>query len=186
MLFPKGTAPHEVSAGFVITVGEHTQFFLTEGRPVLINGYRVWYRLRASAFIVKVDKSLDLPVFQETVSRIVVHGGIKADIFCGNRGHMLFQFMEGNQEADGIVAFSTCKAQDERYIYFQFGVITGELKECIAEVILFQVAVPSPGSIGIRKMAHSIRGAVPVVPARAGVGVYGSAVTGDRVVLEYK
>ena len=64
-----------------------------------------------------------------------------------------------------------------------FGVITGELKECIAEVMLFQVAVSSQRSIGVREMAHSIREAVHVVPVRAGMGVYGGAVVGNREVF---
>ncbi len=81
MVFSKRTPPHEVAAGLVIAVGNHTQFFLTERRPILINGYCVRDCLRPSAFIVKVDKCPDLPVFQEAVSRVVVHGGVKAHVF---------------------------------------------------------------------------------------------------------
>lgn len=89
---------------------------------------------------------------------------------------MLLQFMEGDKETDGIMPFGTCKAQKERYIGFELGIITGELEERIAKVIFVQIAVPSPGSVGVRKMPQGIRGAVPVVSARAGMGMYGSAV----------
>ncbi len=83
VVYPEGTAPHEVTSGLIIAVGNHAQLLLAEWRTVLINSDCIRYRFRPSAFIVKVNKSPDLPVFQETVSGIVVHGGIKADIFCG-------------------------------------------------------------------------------------------------------
>lgn len=96
---------------------------------------------------------------------------------------MLLQFMEGDKETDGIMPFGTCKAQKERYIGFELGIITGELEERIAKVIFVQIAVPSPGSVGVRKMPQGIRGAVPVVSARAGMGMYGSAVARNSKVF---
>lgn len=76
---------------------------------------------------------------------------------------MLFQFMESDEEADGIMPFCNCEAQEERDVCFQPTVITGELEEGAAEVMLFQVAVPSQGSIGVglpklRMEPHPFRG----------------------------
>lgn len=50
--------------------------------------------------------------------------------------------MKENKEADGIVAFNACKAQEEWDIRFQFGVITEELEEGVVKVILFQNVIP--------------------------------------------
>ncbi len=78
MLFPKRTAPHEVAAGFVIAIGDHALPLLADRSPVLVNGYGIRNRFRPSAFIVQIDKGTDVPAFQETVSRVVVHGGVEA------------------------------------------------------------------------------------------------------------
>lgn len=76
MIFPKRAPPHEVAAGFVISVWDHTESLLTDGCSVPVNGYRIRDRLRPPAFIVKVNKRPDLPVFQEAVGWMVVHGGV--------------------------------------------------------------------------------------------------------------
>ena len=78
MLFPKRTPPHEVAAGLVIAVWDHAFLLLTDGGSVPVNGYGIRNRFRPSAFIVQIDKGTDVPAFQETVSRVVVHGGVEA------------------------------------------------------------------------------------------------------------
>ena len=183
MVFPKRAAPHEVTSRPVTTIGDHAQVCLTEGCAVLINGDRVWYRFRASTFIIKVNKSPDLPVFQKPVSGIVVHSRIQADIFCGKRRHVLFQFMEGDKETDGIMPSGAGKAQEKRDIGFQLGVITRELEQGVAEIVFIQVTVPSPGSIGVREMPHVLGHTIPVVPAGAGMGMDSSDVSGNGEVF---
>lgn len=75
---------------------------------------------------------------------------------------MLFQFMESDQEADGIMLFCAGKAKE-------------------------QVAVPAPGRVRVGKMAQVVRCAVPVVSVGAGMGMYGGAVPGDgKVLLRYE
>ncbi len=165
MVFSKRTPPHEVAAGLVIAVGGHVQFFLAEGRPILVNGYRVRDYLGPPAFIVEVDKCPDLPVFQEAVSGVVVHGGVEAYVLGRECGHMLFQFMESNEETDGIMPLCACEAQEKRHVGFQSAVITGELGECIAEVMLFKVAVPSQEASGSGKW-HRFSGTPPWCPRR--------------------
>ena len=96
---------------------------------------------------------------------------------------MFFQFMESDEKADRIMPFSAGKPKEEREVRFQSAVITGELEECIAEVKLFQVAVPSPGSIRVREVAQSFGRVFPVVSARAGVGMDGSAIAGNSQVF---
>ena len=92
---------------------------------------------------------------------------------------MFSEFMESDKETDGVMAPCAGKAQKERDVRSELGVIAGQLEQGEAEVIFFQVAVPAPGSIRVREMAQVFRGAGPVVPTGAGVGVYGGAVTGD-------
>ena len=183
MLFPVRAPPHEVSAGLIIAIGNHTPFFLADGCPILVNGYGIRDCFGPPAFIVQVNKRPDSPGFQEAVSGIVVHSGVKAHIFCTDCRHVLFHFMESGKETDGIVPFGTGKAQDEWDVCFEFRVIAGELEKGIAEVILFQIAVPSPGSIGVREMPHVLRCAVPVVAAWAGMGMDSSAVAGNSEVF---
>ena len=183
MVFPERAPPHEVAAGLVIAVWDHAFLLLTDGGSVPVNGYGIRNRLRSPALIVQVDKRPDVPAFQETVSRVIVHGGVEADIFDGKSGHMFFQFMESNEKADRIMSLSAGKAKEEREVRFQSAVITGELEECIAEVKLFQVAVPSPGSIRVREVAQSFGRVFPVVSARAGVGMDGSAIAGNSQVF---
>ena len=64
---------------------------------------------------------------------------------------MLFQFMERDQEADGIMPFCTGEAQEQGDVRLKFGVITGQLEQCVAEVILVQVAVPAQAASGSEK-----------------------------------
>lgn len=187
VVFAKRAPPHEIAAGFVIAVGDHAEFFLAEGCPIPVDRYRIRDRLRPPAFIVEVNERPDPAVFQEPVGWVVVHGGVEAYVHGKECRHMFFQLMESNKEADGIMAFGTGEAQKERDIRFQSGVVTRELEEGVAEVMLFQVAVPSPGSIGVREMAHVVRGAFPVVPAWAGMGMDGSAIAGngEKVIWDY-
>ena len=183
MFFPERTPPHETAAGSVIAVGNHAHPLLADGCPVLVNDYGIRDRLRPSAFIVQVDKSPGIPVFQEAVSRVIVHGRVEAHILNGKCRHMSFQFMEGDEKADRIMPLSAGEPQEEWDVCFQFAVITGELEECIAEVKLFKVAVPSPGSIRVREMAQGFGRAFPVVSAWAGVGVDGGTIAGNSKVL---
>lgn len=63
--------------------------------------------------------------------------------------------------------------------------MAGKMEKCIAVIILIQAAVPSPESVGVRKMARSGskrirrkgRELLPgVMPAGAGMGMDSSAV----------
>ena len=92
---------------------------------------------------------------------------------------MLFQFMERDQEADRVMPLRAGEAQEQGDVRLKFRVIAGELEQCVAEVILVQVAVPAPGRIRVGEMAQALRGAIPVVPVWAGMGMYGGAVSGE-------
>ena len=54
-----------------------------------------------------------------------MHCGVQAHVFNGNSGHMLFQFMERDQEADGIMALCAGEAQEQGDVRPEFAVITG-------------------------------------------------------------
>ena len=84
---------------------------------------------------------------------------------------MLFQFMERDQEADGIMPFCTGEAQEQRDVRLKFRIIAGQLEQGVAEVILVQVAVPAPGGIGVGEVPQAVRCTIPVVPVWAGVGM---------------
>ena len=96
---------------------------------------------------------------------------------------MLFQFVERDQEADGIMPFCASEAQEQGDVRLKFRIIAGQLEQSVAEVILVQVAVPAPGRIRVREMPQAVRSAVPVMPVGAGVGMYSGSVPGDSKVL---
>lgn len=176
MVFPERAPLHETAAGFVIAVGNHAHLLLADGGSILVNGYGIRDCFRPPAFIVQDDKRPDIPVFQEAVSRVIVHCGVEAHILDRKCRYMFFQFMESDEKADRIMPLSAGEPQEERDVRFQFAVITGELEECIAEVKLFKVTVPSPECIWVREMAQGFGRIFPVVSAWAGVCVDGGTI----------
>ena len=96
---------------------------------------------------------------------------------------MLFQFVERDQEADGIMPCCAGEAQEQGDVRLKFHIIAGQLEQSVAEVILVQVAVPAPGRIRVREMPQAVRSAIPVMPVGAGVGMYSGSVPGDSKVL---
>lgn len=125
VVFAIRAAPDEVPTGFVITVWSHAQFFLTERSSVFVNGDGVRDGFRPPAFIIQVDKSPDLFSFQQTVSRVIIHGGVQAHVFNGNSRHMFFQFMESDKEADRIMLPCAGEAQGQGDVSPEFTVIAG-------------------------------------------------------------
>lgn len=82
---------------------------------------------------------------------------------------MLFQFMERDQEADGIMAFCTGEVQEQGDVRLKHRVMAGELEQSVAEVILVRVAVPAPGRIRVGEMPQAVRcGRINPLPVRPG------------------
>lgn len=152
MLFSKRAPPHKVAFCFVVAIGNHASSLLTDGRAVFVDFDGIRNRFRTSTFAVEINEGDDVPVFEQCVGGEVVHGRIKAHVFNGESGHMLLQFMEGNQSIHGIVAFGTGKAKKQWKVSMQFTIVTGELEQCIAVIVLVEVTVPTLGSIRVRKM----------------------------------
>ena len=59
--------------------------------------------------------------------------------------------MENHKKVYGIMAFGAGKAQDKGNVCMKGRVVARKLEESIAEIILFQIAVPSSGGVGVRK-----------------------------------
>lgn len=152
MLFSKRAPPHKVAFCFVVAIGNHASSLLTDGRAVFVDFDGIRNRFRTSTFAVKINEGADFPVLEQCVGGKVVHGRIKAHIFYGESRHMFLQFMESNQCVHGIVAFGTGKAKQQGKVGMQFTVVTRELEQGIAVIVLVKVTVPSPGSIRVRKM----------------------------------
>ena len=152
MLFSKRASPHKVAFGFVVAIWNHASPLLADRSAVFVDFDGIRNRFRTSAIAVKINEGADVPGFEQCVGGKVVHGRIKAYVFNGESGHMLLQFMEGNQSIHGIVAFGTGKAKQQWKVSMQFTIVTGELEQCIAVIVLVEVTVPPPGSIGVREM----------------------------------
>ncbi len=91
---------------------------------------------------------------------------------------MLFQFMERDQEADGIMPLCAGEAQEQGDVRLKFRVIAGQLEQGVAEVRLF--AVPGSGKQLIPTVQSRCRsGPEPVHEVKAGAerwkGILGTA-----------
>lgn len=71
--FPIGAAPHEITAGTVVTIGLHAQFFLAQRCAILVNGDGIRNCFWPSAFVVQVNKCMYPSAFKDTVGGVVVH-----------------------------------------------------------------------------------------------------------------
>lgn len=111
MLLSKRAPPHKVSGRLVKTVGNHGKAFQADGSPVFIDGDGVGDGFGSAAFIIEVNESADMPVFQQGIGGIVVHGGIQAHIPYGKRGHMFLQFMESDEEVDRVMPLGAGEPQ---------------------------------------------------------------------------
>lgn len=77
----------------------------------------------------------------------------------------------------------TGKTQEQRDVYPESTVITGQLEQGVAKVIFIQVAVPAPKLHQDRRSAVGFRCAVLVVAAGVGMGMYDGAVAGNGKVF---
>lgn len=191
MVFAVRTPPHETSPGCIISIRGHALAGRTDRHAVFIDCDVIVYCLWMAAFVIEVNESADFSVFEQPVGGQIVHGGVKAHVLYGKARHMFFQFVEGSEEIDRVMAPGAGKAQQERDIRVEPAVMAGQMEKGISIVVFVQAAVPAPGGIRIRKMARD--GSNPLwgkgiflcpgkVAVRAGMGMDGSAVAGNRKV----
>ncbi len=160
-------APHELSAGFVITVWNHAVSFAADRSAIFINGNGIGDRLRMPGFGIQVNEGAYTVLFEQPVGWIVVHGRIKAHVPGMEAGKMLLKLMESNEKVYRIMSACTGKTKQQGKIHMKLTVIAGELEQGIPEVIFVEVTVPSPGSVRVRVMLRcgsrisSIRGKGP-------------------------
>lgn len=85
MIFSIRAAPHEVPFAFFLSIWEHGKPGIAQRGTVFVNADGIMDRFRASAFAVEVNKGAYATCLEETVSGHVIHSGIKAHIFDGER-----------------------------------------------------------------------------------------------------
>lgn len=66
MGFTKRTAPHKIAGASVLPIGNHRVTGVTQRRSVFIDPDGVWDCFGSATSAVKVDKSTDTAVFEET------------------------------------------------------------------------------------------------------------------------
>lgn len=76
----KGTAPFAGMLLFTIAPVDHTQACHAKGSAVTVNGNRIRDGRRPAAVFIEVDEVSDLPLLAEPIGRIVVMGGVQADV----------------------------------------------------------------------------------------------------------
>ena len=76
----EGTAPFTGMLLFTVPPVDHTEPGHAQGCAVFIDGDRARNGIRAAAVGIKVNKRSDVPFLAESISGIVVMGGIQTDV----------------------------------------------------------------------------------------------------------
>ena len=64
-------------------------------------------------------------LFKEAAGGVIVHCGVQAYVFHGKSSHIFSHFMESGEKADRIMPPYAGKAQEQRDVCHEFGVIAG-------------------------------------------------------------
>ena len=108
---------------------------------------------RSFGTAVNINEGIDIPPFQQFISRYIVMGGIKADIFRENPIGIASKIIYGIKEIFAVMALCTGKLHEKWNFCFQFIVSAAEHIQGMSEIPCFFAAVPSPFCIGVRVMA---------------------------------
>ena len=95
-------------------------------------------------------------MFQKSVSRDVVMGGIKADIFREKPVSIASKFVYSIEKVFTVMPFSGCKFEQEWEIQFQLIISATQKIQGVSEIPGFVAAVPSPMCIRVGIMPVAI------------------------------
>lgn len=151
----------------VIAPGAHFVARPAEGMAVFIEGNVIRGVFGRLCPAVDVDERVDVPVFQQLVSRDVVMGGIKADIFWGKAKTVAAKVVYGKEEIFTVMAFVVRNFQENGEFGLKPVIPAAEHIECVPKIPGFVVAVPSPFRIRIGIMAAA---GVPVGAGKSAGG----------------
>lgn len=186
----KGTAVFMCILCRIAAPGNHFMAGLAErvAEPVKRNGARCSFGSLCAA--VDIDKSVDVPVFQEPVGGEVVVCGIKADIFGEKPISIAPEIIDGKKEIFTVMPPCLGKIEQEREFDFKLRIPGAEHIEGITKIPGFIGAVQAPGGIrvgkvtaaGIAERAIRLAGR-EVAPIRGSMRGDSSAVTGEGKVF---
>lgn len=97
-------APFAPAAAGAIAPVYHPVAGLADGRSILIDNHFTWNGFWHAAAGMQVDKRPDAPCFTKVIRRVVVIGGIKAQVLDGDGRMQVTKFLKRDNPADTVVA----------------------------------------------------------------------------------
>ena len=145
----EGTAPFAGMLLFTVPPVDHTEPGHAQGCAVFIDGDGVRDGIRAAAVGIKVNKRPDLPFLAESISGIIVMGGVQADIPDRDIRVNGPEFPEGDDGADAVVPSGIQETDMERQVDPGFCIMGAEHIKGMAEIKDFLITVPAPVCVRI-------------------------------------
>lgn len=134
---------------FTIPPGDHTEPGHAQGSAVFIDGDGAGDGIRAAAVGIKVNKRPDLPFLAESISGIVVMGGVQADVPDRDIRVNGPKFPEGDDGADAVVPSGIQETDMEWQVDPGFCIMGAEHVKGMAEIKDFLITVPAPVCVRI-------------------------------------
>lgn len=145
----EGTAPFTGMLLFTVPPVDHTEPGHAQGCAVFIDGDRARNGIRAAAVGIKVNKRSDVPFLAESISGIVVMGGVQADVPDRDIRVNGPEFPEGDDGADAVVASGIQETDMEGQVDPGFCIMGAEHVKGMAEIKDFLITVPAPVCVRI-------------------------------------
>jgi hypothetical protein len=134
---------------FTVPPVDHTEPGHAQGCAVFIDGDGVRDGIWAAAVGIKVNKRPDLPFLAESISGIIVMGGVQADIPDRDIRVNGPEFPEGDDGADAVVPSGIQETDMERQVDPGFCIMGAEHVKGMAEIKDFLITVPAPVCVRI-------------------------------------
>ena len=105
---------------------------------------------------VDINEGIDIPVFQQLISRDVVMCGVKAYVFRRNAKGITPEIIYGIEEVFTVMAACASEFHQQGEFNFQCIVPAAQHVKRMPKVPCFVITVPSPFSIRVRIMASAV------------------------------
>lgn len=151
----KRAAPFAGMLLFTVPPVDHAEPGHAQRCAVCVNRDGVRNGIRPSPVRVQVDKRADVPFLAKPISGIIVMCRAKAEVSDRDIRIHGFKFPEGDDGADAVVFPGIQKTDMQGQVNADLCIVGAEHIKCMSKIEGFFVAVPSPVSIRIGKMAFT-------------------------------
>ena len=108
---------------FTVSPVNHAETGHAQGSAVFVNGDGIRYGFGSAAVRVEVNEGADIPFLAETVGGIVIMCRVQADVPDGDIRIDAFKFAQGNDSADAVMSSGIEKADMEREVNPDVGIM---------------------------------------------------------------